>query len=67
MVKWAEILDEIDIALEYFEGQGVKPTLRKTYKKILELLGCYDITPHLTLEQKRRRIKEVLKIHTANS
>jgi len=31
MVKWAEILDEIDIALEYFEGQGVKPTLRTLF------------------------------------
>lgn len=53
---------EIAMALNICE-----PTVRKTYKKILELLGCYDITPHLTLEQKRRRIKEVLKIHTANS
>jgi len=31
MVKWAEILDEIDTALEYFESQGVKPTLRTLF------------------------------------
>lgn len=31
MVKWDTVLDEIDEALEYFDSQGVKPTLRTLF------------------------------------
>jgi len=31
MVKWNSVLNEIDIALSYFESQGVKPTLRTIF------------------------------------
>jgi len=43
-----------------------EPSVRNTYKKILEMLGCYNITLHFTYRDKRRQIKKIL-IHALRS
>ena len=46
---------EIALALDMCE-----PSVRNAYKKILEMLGCYNITLYFTYRDKRRHIKKSL-------
>jgi len=47
-VKWAEVKAEIDKALEYFDGQGIRPSLRTLYYRLVSV----GILPHSTSAYK---------------
>ena len=41
-IKWSEVKAEIDKALEYFDGQGVRPSLRTLYYRLVSV----GVLPH---------------------
>ncbi|MBA7594641.1 hypothetical protein ES703_01588 [subsurface metagenome] len=47
-VKWSEVKAEIDKALEYFDGQGIRPSLRTLYYRLVSV----GILPHSTSAYK---------------
>lgn len=47
-VKWSEVKTEIDKALEYFASEGVKPSLRTLYYRLISV----NVLPHSTSAYK---------------